>query len=798
VRPAGGLAWCEDLPARFRERWSYDLIDALPSLASDVGDWRKVRHNYLQLINELFVERWAKPYYDYCTANHLQATGHYWEHEWPNCRSVPDNMTMYAWQHQPGIDTLMNQYADGPDAQFGNARAVRELASIARQLGRPRTLCEAYGASGWDLRFEDMKRIGDWLQVLGVNAIVEHLSYVTIRGARKRDHPQSFSYHEPWWDAYHVSARYLSRLSAVLAQGDTRADVLLLEPTSTAWMYNFGRNSAAQLTALGKSFQGTVNAWEAAQLEYDIGSEYVLAHHGAVRDGRLIVGRCAYDVVVLPAFTENLNRETLALLEQFLRAGGTVIACGEPPARIDGASDPRGAALAQFPTWKRLAADDALHWLCRRGTSEFEIERAADDQGILFHQRRQLADGELVFLVNTSLEHPSAGIVRSAAKSIERWDVETGAVAPYSFRQDGTGVSAAFNLPPSSSLLLFLSPRRGPSADPVSAAVAVAPLGAPEIARLEPNVLTLDFVDVTAGGQTQRDAYCYNAAQFVFRQNGQPHNPWESAVQYRDEILSHAYPANSGFEASYRFTIVDRVPSNLAFVVERPDLYTITCNGRPVKATPGAWWLDKAFGTIALHATAHVGENVVTIKAAPLTHLHELEPAYLRGDFRVRPAAAGFEIVPDAPLQLGRWNEQGHAFYSAGVRYRQTFNVAANDGAFAVSMPPWYGSVAKVVVNGIDAGVIGWPPWRCDVTPHIRRGKNTIDVIVIGTLKNTLGPHHGNPPLGRAWPSAFRAAPKQGRARGENYSTVGYGLFAPFALEHTPPIAQRTTASVSN
>ena len=90
----------------------------------------------------------------------------------------------------------------------------RELSSVANQLGMNRTLCEVYGAGGWDLRFEDMKRIGDWLEVLGVNTLNQHLSYVTIRGARKRDHPQSFSYHEPWWDAYHVSAEYLARALA--------------------------------------------------------------------------------------------------------------------------------------------------------------------------------------------------------------------------------------------------------------------------------------------------------------------------------------------------------------------------------------------------------------------------------------------------------------------------------------------------------------------------------------------------------------------------------------------------------
>ncbi len=229
----GARRWLEE----FQKRWGYDLLDHLPSLTKPVGDWRKVRHNYFQVLNEQFIERWAKPNHDYCETNHLEWTGHYWDHEWPNCAGVPDNMAMNAWHQRPSIDCLMNQYAEHTHAQFGNVRMCKELSSVANQLGMKRTLVELYGAGGWDLRFEDMKRIGDWLEVLGVNTLNQHLTYITLRGARKRDHPQSFSYHEPWWEAYHVSAEYFARLSLALSQGEQVNRVLVLEPTTTAWMY---------------------------------------------------------------------------------------------------------------------------------------------------------------------------------------------------------------------------------------------------------------------------------------------------------------------------------------------------------------------------------------------------------------------------------------------------------------------------------------------------------------------------------------------------------------------------------
>ncbi|MDH7502511.1 MAG: glycosyl hydrolase, partial [Verrucomicrobiota bacterium] len=261
LQPAGGLPWTDDLPEQFEKRWGYSLIANLPSLTQPVGDWRKVRHDYYSTLLRLFIERWGKPYYDYCERRGLEFTGHYWEHEWPNCTMVPDNMAMAAWQQRPGIDILMNQYAENTRAQFGNVRSCREIASVANQLGRGRTLVELYGAGGWDLRFEDMKRIGDWLQVHGVNTLNEHLSYVTIRGARKNDHPQSFSYHEPWWPAYNALAKYFSRLTAALTQGEQINRILVVEPTTTAWMY---QGDAAALNRLGSEFFNLLMSLESA------------------------------------------------------------------------------------------------------------------------------------------------------------------------------------------------------------------------------------------------------------------------------------------------------------------------------------------------------------------------------------------------------------------------------------------------------------------------------------------------------------------------------------------------------
>jgi len=783
LTPAGGIHWSQRLPNDFKERWGYDLMDHLPSLVRPLGDYKKVRHNFFQLLLELFIERWAKPCYEYCDKHNLEFTGHYWEHGWPGAGHGGDNMAMYAWHHRPAIDTLMNQYREDTHAQFGNVRAVKELSSVANQLGRSRTLCEAYGAGGWDLRFEDMKRIGDWLYVLGVNTLDEHLSYITIRGARKRDHPQSFSYHEPWWQAYHVMASYFTRLSAVLSQGQQINTVLLIEPTTTAWMYQPDSSHRDHLGKIGNEFQEMVVAMSKAQVEYDIGCEDIIARHGLVEGALFTIGQRQYETVVIPPLTENLNTKTMNLLEAYLKNGGTVLCCGSPPSLVDGRPSERAKVASQNSSWKQIEPAAVIAMLTSKPKDGFTINHSNDNNGILFHHRRRLEDGEILFLVNTSIDSPSSGSIESPMRGAEQWNLETGTIASYSFVSAPRGIRIPFKLAPCGSLLLFLSNERSRPAPPdLSETSKVKPTGQLNIKHIDWNVLTLDYVDISAGGETKDNIYFYQASQFAFQKNGMGRNPWDSAVQFRDELITKEFAADSGFEATYRFSITDIVPSKLFIVIERPDLYSITCNGKAVSAVKDSWWLDKAFGKIDIAAIAKVGENTVTIKASPMTIYHELEPAYVLGDFALKPADSGFVIVPEVPLELGPWNEQGHPFYAAGLSYEQNFKIPKLKGRYIVSLNGWYGSVSKVFVNDKTAGYIYHRPWECDVTQLVKAGTNTITVVVIGTLKNTLGPHHGNPPLGSAWPGMFHRAPETGPPAGGQYRTVGYGLFERFEL----------------
>jgi hypothetical protein len=502
----------------------------------------------------------------------------------------------------------------------------------------------------------------------------------------------------------------------------------------------------------------------------------------------LVIGQRAYDLVVLPPRTENLNGPTMRLLEEYTAAGGTLLACDGPPQRVDGQTSDRGSKLATVPGWRQLSPNGVIAAMGQQSSAGLVIHRPEGDPGLLFHHRRRLDDGQFLFLVNTSIDRRSTGKLESQAHSAQRWDLEQGTIGPYPFAVDRQGVRLEYDLAPCGSLLLFLANARGqPVAMPTPTTTVIQPLGTPKLRPLEPNVLTLDFVAVTAGGETLNRAYFYQAQQFVFAHNGLPRNPWDSAVQFRDELITRKFPPQSGFQAVYRFTIDQQVPEHLQLVVERPDLYAIACNGQPVTAQPGQWWLDKSFGRIDLGGAAKAGENRVTLSAAPMTVYHELESVYVLGDFSLQPTASGYTIRPPQPLRIGPretagWNRQGYPFYAAGVAYTEQFDLPEPAGQYRVTLPDWYGSVARVIVNGKAAGSIVHAPWERDVTDAIRPGRNTIEVVVVGTLKNTLGPHHAGHMVGKAWPNAFQRGPKVGPPAGEKYDTLSYGLFEPFVL----------------
>lgn len=787
------LRWTPGLWETFHQRWGYDLKVNLPSLVEETGNWKKVRHDYYELILELFLDRWAKPWSAYCDAKDLKWTGHYWEHGWPQPTHGFDEAAFYIWHQQPGVDMLGNQLiAEGLGGQFGNDRAVRELRSAANQAGRVRTLSETYGGGGWDMTFEKQKRLADWQGVLGVNFVNQHLSYYTLKGVRKFDYPPSFSYHEPWWEYYPCMGDYIGRMSMAMSAGEQINRILVLQPNTTAWMY-FSRNQKnPAIEAIKTGFKSFVYQLEQKHWEYDLGSENVLKELGSVKKGVLTVGRRDYNLVVIPAEVENLDQTTFGLLQQYLEKGGKILSFSPRMQMIDGAESDKIGRLAEQYSQQWIAAKDPDDPVVSELV--FSPEFSFDDQtrsGMLYHQRRILDDGQLLFVVNSHETERAAAGFSMEGRQVALLDLIKGKVFSYPALSSKGKVTFQVELGPGESALFAVTDQK--TDDPefrTDKTVGKEIKGADPFAvkRESDNLLAIHYLDVKSDQYSKKDVYFLEATASLFKENGIDMGiPWQHKIQYKKTYLEMDTLFKPGLlQASYHFYLNadmnGEVVENVRAVVESPEMWTVSINGNKVEKIPDAYWIDQDFAVYGIGQFLKTGKNTLTLSSPRMTILTEVMPVYILGDFLVKPAKHGFEITAGDLTALGSWKEGGLPFYSQKVSYIQTFDTDENDGcSWKVKLDSWKGSVAEVLVNGEPAGLIAFAPYELDITDKMKKGSNEITVRVTGSLKNTFGVFFNSNENWIWGPFSWMQAPDH-LPSASDYSFRDYGLFEPFKL----------------
>ncbi|MEO5593722.1 MAG: hypothetical protein ABIR15_12385 [Chitinophagaceae bacterium] len=784
------IRWTPLLFSTFRQKWGYRLEENLPSLFEETGNWKKIRHNYHSVLLDLFIEYWSKPMNKYTTEKKLEWTGHYWEHEWPSPMHGPDNMAMYAWHQRPGIDMLFNQFNEySHDAQFGNIRSVKELASVANQLGKKRTLSETYGGGGWELTFKDMKRLGDWEFVLGINTLNQHLAFMSLEGARKYDYPQSFTYHNPWWPYYGGLNKHFARISLALSTGKQKNTILILEPTTTAWMSYRYIDSPHITYRTGQDFQSFITRLEKAQVEYDLGSEDIIKRNGKVTGNQFIIGEAAYKTVVIPAGMENINSETFELLKHFKANGGQVLIF-DTLQYVNGEKD---KALEEFAlkTVRFNGLSDLNYEVIEKYFTNNEIKFDIIDttKTDLYHMRRITQDGQLIFLTNSSITNSAAGNFYIDAKEAMELNTQTGAISPYPSAKSGNGITIGYNLPEAGSLLLFVANKKSASQSLTAKgkntmAGTVVLITSGSIKRLRPDILTLDFCDLKLKDTLLTRQYFYLAADYLFKYNGfNDGDPWNTSVQFKDQTITRdTFKAGTGFEVTYHFMIDTKSTNDLQLkaVVERSQLWEVFINGTKLQPNVNEWWLDKNFSVFGINAYTHDGENTIKLVAPRMSVYAEIQPVYITGNFNLAPDTAAWRIVPAQPIQMGSWKEQGMPLYGHEVIYAKSFEVKNTKIQYKIKPGKWKGTVGLLKVNGKQVAVLIGNETSLDITRYIQPGKNYAELIITGSLKNTLGPHYNKPSPGLVSPWHWRYVYKP--IPGKEYDLYDYGLMEDFQV----------------
>jgi len=766
--------------AEFQKRCHYDLADHLASLYWDVADFQKIRFDYWQTLHDLWKENYFRPMFQWCDRNRLQFTGHWMEHEWPYPWISPADASLYAYEHVPGIDMLegagIRTRGSDPHMLF----TIKQVASVAHQLGR-RAFCEAYGVAGWDSTFEHYKRFGDWLLVHGINFIDQHLAFSTVRGARKRDHPQSFSDVSPWWPYYKLHGDYLGRVSYALSRGVSPNRLLLLEPTTSGFLLARRDGPTPELEKLRKEYGETVQFLADHQVDFDLADEYILEWFGKIEGRKLTVGKAAYDLLVWPANMINLRRQTLPLLARYLEAGGEVLALSEPAGFVDGRASEQVKDLAKryANQWHFLPDEPSLLApLHERLKPRVELDPPLQNVGL--YERILPGGDRLLFFANTGLGRAKTKVVVEGG-SLERWDSITGRIEAAFFQPAGNGtLRFDLDLPAAGSELIAVKNVPQPSAPKAEPKQFTALQTTHwQIRPDSPNVLVLDYCDLSLFGSRYSDINTWKANWMLWQMHGFDRPAWDNAVQFKTRVFDRApFPENSGFVADFRFQVEDStVLQDLELALESPELYRISLNGEMLSCTEGSRWLDPRIGSVSVGGIARLGDNFLKITGQPFDVRMELENIYLRGNFTVTPSEKGFRLTKRVPTQFGSWAKQGSPFFSGSVRYHTEVTVPAGGSWLRVDLGEWQGSVATISLDGKPPTVLGWAPY---VTEHpVTPGKHGLEVQVVSTPRNVFGPfHHPAKPRMKAWPAAWSEFPEHQPA-GTQYDVLDYGLMKP-------------------
>jgi hypothetical protein len=223
--------WTDQLVPTFQKRFGYDLTDHLPELFLRPEGQRiqKVKWQYMEHIQQMFLDNWAKPLQDWCHKNNMLMTGHVLHEDSLGAQAVPNGSLMryYEYMDYPGVDVL----TEGNNGYW----IVKQLASAARQQGQKGMLSELYGVCGWQMNFESHKAVGAWQTLFGINLRCPHLSWYTMEGEAKRDYPASILHQSTWYPDYPTVEDYFSRCHVAMTQGTPICDLLIVNPVESAW-----------------------------------------------------------------------------------------------------------------------------------------------------------------------------------------------------------------------------------------------------------------------------------------------------------------------------------------------------------------------------------------------------------------------------------------------------------------------------------------------------------------------------------------------------------------------------------
>lgn len=498
--------WSTGLFDRFQKEKGYDLRPYLPMLKYDgapetayirydVGSFlhkvgmEGIIGTMVDYTDEVGVQMRQQPHYRFATEI-IEASGRL---QRPETEFTRRSFEPNAWPHK--VTTSGAQFYPSKDKRWVSAEAFTFLNEKYRTT------------------MEQIKRATDMFLRDGITQFYNHGYFYSpekeLAPARDLIWMNRISHVNTWWPYYRGLADYQARTSFLERQGRAQADVLIYSPMPTVWSERT-EYPVSELRDI--PFGNLPKALVASGYDFDLVNDDLLQHHSEVKDGKLVINGFAYKVLILPRVLF-LSPETLAVIQRFVKEGGTVFALNTLPDKSTGfvgheehdkklrsmiqalfATDGGEKKVGEGMTWFLPACDGfdylkrwspgAKEWeatppltpafaefikgLKSRLTPAFEIKGTPLSNGLTFrHTRIGPVDAWFVCNLQPTAEKTEI-ILNSKDHFPQIWNPLTGAIhaAPASRVTEDGRLALPVDLQPWESLFVLLTPKADPTLAP--------------------------------------------------------------------------------------------------------------------------------------------------------------------------------------------------------------------------------------------------------------------------------------------------------------------------------------------
>lgn len=745
------VPYTEALFETFREKWGYGLEEYLPELFLR-RDGRKVspvKWQYIETLQQMFLDNFAKPIHDWCKENNMKFTGHVLHEDTLSAQTIMQGSLMRFYEHMdfPGVDVLTEYNT--------NYCIVKQLSSVAHQLGQKWLLSELYGCTGWQMNFESYKNVGDWQALTGINVRCPHLSWYTMEGEAKRDYPASILHQSAWYKDYKYVEDYFSRIGLFLDQGESVCDCLVISPIESIWSQIYAGwstwlNTKTEDTAeIEKHYKDLCNWLLQNNVNFDFADEEMLSRLYSLEGNSLQVGKAKYNRVVISGML-TIRSSTLKIIDDFARNGGEVIVLGEQPQYVDAvpASINLNARLMEF-------TKESVGMLAN-GIITAEDER-------IFVEIKSDRTNTYVMMLNTDRKNSVNTKVRVGIEgNIEKWCAKSG--TRFSVKNIDTlhfeaGEEKLFVITREENKLPEFKRKeyknQGVLGDPYSYKLSEPNVCVLDFARCTVNDEVLEETDILKIDRRLREKY-----KLGYR-GGEMLQPW---FVNQKQVLNF-----DRIKLEYDF-YVEGFSGDLELVIENAKSLDISLNGHRLSESSGKW-IDICFDKINISkGLIKKGKNTVTVEQI-FNEKSNLEALYLLGDFGVELRGID-KILVGLPQNIGYGELKKYKlpFYSGSITYK--FKTDVNERGRVVLDELFGAACAK-----INGNMVAFRPYEAVV-----EDTGEIDIELVLTRRNTFGPLHQQNLYEYAYgPGNFIT---EGKDYSEEYRLYPMGLTKPPMLEY--------------